>query len=86
MDGAITTPHFIHDVPLQWGHGREAMDGGDGGGARADEGVLQWGHGREAMDGRSRSSLSICRLCFNGATAVRPWMAAQAIDVLSECG
>ena len=36
---------------LQWGHGREAMDGLDG--ARRQDGIvlLQWGHGREAMDG-----------------------------------
>ena len=36
---------------LQWGHGREAMDGPQRvrGDRRHDQ--LQWGHGREAMDG-----------------------------------
>ena len=38
---------------------------------------LQWGHGREAMDGHRRLGRWPFRLCFNGATAVRPWMARQ---------
>ena len=38
---------------LQWGHGREAMDGGVGPPvAYLVEAGLQWGHGREAMDGK----------------------------------
>ena len=60
---------------LQWGHGREAMDGG----ARLDIAInrtmLQWGHGREAMDGRTARAYSAPASCFNGAMAVRPWMA-----------
>ena len=46
---------YLAEVRLQWGHGREAMDGG--GPSKVDWGddELQWGHGREAMDGRVRS-------------------------------
>ena len=41
---------------------------------RCDE-WLQWGHGREAMDGcRSARSYGVSP-SFNGAMAVRPWMA-----------
>ena len=36
---------------------------------------LQWGHGREAMDGLSISYTSRDGKSFNGAMAVRPWMA-----------
>ena len=37
--------------------------------------LLQWGHGREAMDGSAPwpRCQPACR--FNGAMAVRPWMA-----------
>ena len=38
---------------LQWGHGREAMDGVLAQEVRERADWLQWGHGREAMDGRS---------------------------------
>ena len=41
------------DKALQWGHGREAMDGGPNGAPDPTGVELQWGHGREAMDGRS---------------------------------
>ena len=37
---------------LQWGHGREAMDGGCLTDVERLALALQWGHGREAMDGR----------------------------------
>ena len=36
---------------------------------------LQWGHGREAMDGTRRMGRTTRTASFNGATAVRPWMA-----------
>ena len=36
---------------LQWGHGREAMDGQSSAVVFPVPGTLQWGHGREAMDG-----------------------------------
>ena len=43
---------------------------------------LQWGHGREAMDGRTatRGAAAVCN--FNGAMAVRPWMAARPLSSL----
>ena len=37
---------------------------------------LQWGHGREAMDGTWWPSSRKRTRGFNGAMAVRPWMAA----------
>ena len=40
---------------LQWGHGREAMDGAAAAVRTMGSGGLQWGHGREAMDGRRRA-------------------------------
>ena len=67
-------------VGLQWGHGREAMDGRY---MRFDmitpDGGLQWGHGREAMDGNGAASRLSTASCFNGATAVRPWMGVQEL-------
>ena len=39
------------DGQLQWGHGREAMDGYQHPNGTALVVKLQWGHGREAMDG-----------------------------------
>ena len=39
---------------LQWGHGREAMDGAAAMLPLSNGAVLQWGHGREAMDGERR--------------------------------
>ena len=36
---------------LQWGHGREAMDGVQQRQFLSRRNRLQWGHGREAMDG-----------------------------------
>ena len=61
---------------LQWGHGREAMDGGGKDAETTQAEKLQWGHGREAMDGRPSGFWRTARDdCFNGATAVRPWMA-----------
>ena len=38
-------------LALQWGHGREAMDGYKNTLKWMDAHPLQWGHGREAMDG-----------------------------------
>ena len=53
MAAALGPP--IHEGQLQWGHGREAMDGV----VKINEldplpPELQWGHGREAMDGRGQ--------------------------------
>ena len=47
-------------------------------GVAAGPETLQWGHGREAMDGwRAARRRSDRRRCFNGAMAVRPWMAPR---------
>ena len=63
---------------LQWGHGREAMDGPRAGDYGLLGLLLQWGHGREAMDGtRRRPACRPARCCFNGAMAVRPWMVME---------
>ena len=60
---------------LQWGHGREAMDGGRRRrGVRGQVCGLQWGHGREAMDGCRPNHARAAPMGFNGAMAVRPWM------------
>ena len=59
---------------LQWGHGREAMDGMGAGDYAVRLGELQWGHGREAMDGARQRSPTSSLHNFNGAMAVRPWM------------
>ena len=41
--------------------------------------MLQWGHGREAMDGERGGGRRVAaRASFNGAMAVRPWMASKA--------
>ena len=54
MDGCLVAPYAIVDE------------------------LLQWGHGREAMDGRSSAPAPRPSIGFNGATAVRPWMALAA--------
>ena len=38
---------------------------------------LQWGHGLAAVDGCNRTRPVRRTGCFNGATALRPWMAAR---------
>ena len=43
---------------------------------------LQWGHGREAMDGWINTMAARAVTDFNGAMAVRPWMAGRR----RECG
>ena len=64
---------------LQWGHGREAMDGNQDGHRRNHDKELQWGHGREAMDGdTAHHALATAQAGFNGAMAVRPWMEHSA--------
>ena len=68
---------------LQWGHGREAMDGRALDVDLAKAWLLQWGHGREAMDGCGRGRRRRARACFNGAMAVRPWMAWYSSMILS---
>ena len=65
---------------LQWGHGREAMDGMLGWPPHAPLRKLQWGHGREAMDGPFATPSRQRRPSFNGATAVRPWMGHSPDD------
>ena len=73
----MVAPHSAHSrlLWLQWGHGREAMDGGPWHAARGRPDMLQWGHGREAMDGYVPARVARHRQSFNGAMAVRPWMA-----------
>ena len=66
---------------LQWGHGREAMDGGFALRARYALVQLQWGHGREAMDGVLGAPWVGLGLNFNGAMAVRPWMVVWPPDL-----
>ena len=64
--------------PLQWGHGREAMDGRMPHYRYGVLAVLQWGHGREAMDGAAGAAeIPSAKQSFNGAMAVRPWMAGR---------
>ena len=41
---------------------------------------LQWGHGREAMDGTELLEGRSPRDSFNGAMAVRPWMAESRVS------
>ena len=64
---------------LQWGHGREAMDGELARRMELEYDILQWGHGREAMDGDNRPPPVSGSADFNGAMAVRPWMAADFV-------
>ena len=72
-----TGPLQVGGLILQWGHGREAMDGLLPAAALALLGLLQWGHGREAMDGSpTGSGAAPSAWNFNGAMAVRPWMVA----------
>ena len=49
----MAAPHRLiqNCNPLQWGHGREAMDGYRAKDLANNLNQLQWGHGREAMDG-----------------------------------
>ena len=75
MDGSPGRKLRRRRLRLQWGHGREAMDGSPGRKLRRRRLRLQWGHGREAMDGSSIRSSWRSREDFNGAMAVRPWMA-----------
>ena len=45
--------------------------------------VLQWGHGREAMDGGPTRVHTLRGRYFNGAMAVRPWMAVPLSRALA---
>ena len=67
-------------IKLQWGHGREAMDGELPKYLSGLAKPLQWGHGREAMDGSGAPSCPRHKRRFNGAMAVRPWMAVRQVD------
>ena len=78
MDGGIPEFPAGRGPVLQWGHGREAMDGGIGTMILGGATTLQWGHGREAMDGSYRLPRPEFFPDFNGAMAVRPWMACTA--------
>ena len=75
MDGIPAADIVRRAARLQWGHGREAMDGCVEDRITGAGVVLQWGHGREAMDGRPPAYSPALPPCFNGAMAVRPWMA-----------
>ena len=80
MDVVTSIPTVRADM-LQWGHGREAMDGCGGGDYVGWQAALQWGHGREAMDGvAARPAPRPAPNGFNGAMAVRPWMVFQGLD------
>ena len=74
MDGGTSDAAARLHVALQWGHGREAMDGRKQVRNLNTAMKLQWGHGREAMDGGARSTTPTLPPSFNGAMAVRPWM------------
>ncbi len=70
---------------LQWGHGGEAVDGPSKQPTPTPVRSLQWGHGGEAVDGIFPwlSATSHGR-CFNGATAVKPWMGARPGKLVDE--
>ena len=81
MDG-FSYLNMIKNIKLlQWGHGREAMDGPLGDEVFLSSDELQWGHGREAMDGSLLVRSGLPDRSFNGAMAVRPWMVAHKVHV-----
>ena len=47
----VNEPHVRQGAQLQWGHGREAVDGSVIAWTLDGVSMLQWGHGREAVDG-----------------------------------
>ena len=61
-------------IPLQWGHGRKAMDTSSRLRSPTTPGALQWGHGRKAMDTRLRMARARLPSGFNGAMAAKPWI------------
>ena len=69
-----------HAELLQWGHGLAAVDGCPLAGLVALAAELQWGHGLAAVDGGARVQRCLgARRGFNGATALRPWMARRDV-------
>ena len=78
MDGVRGVCVAAERPALQWGHGREAMDGRLAENMHGHYRGLQWGHGREAMDGFDKKQGGRPYYYFNGAMAVRPWMAVAA--------
>ena len=64
---------------LQWGHGLAAVVGPTPMAAPLPGAVLQWGHGLAAVVGRPRPPPCNENSCFNGATALRPWLVGWAI-------
>ena len=73
VDGLIGRPARIGPRMLQWGHGLAAVDGPEGvrgqGAHGASMGPRPCGRGRRAKPAYRRTR----ELCFNGATALRPW-------------
>ena len=62
-------------LALQWGHGDEAVEEAVGSASMSISTIsLQWGHGDEAVEEVARLETPVlCRQCFNGATAMKPW-------------
>ena len=46
---------------------------------------LQWGHGLAAVDGVPLATTVMLAVGFNGATALRPWMAAESFRTPQAC-
>ena len=63
---------------LQWGHGREAVDGGLAGGLTLSTWCFNGATAARPWMGSSRTSALRRRSSFNGATAARPWMVSIA--------
>ena len=68
---------------LQWGHGLAAVDGNTIWLYPFRAGMLQWGHGLAAVDGRDAVVDAVQGRGFNGATALRPWMASPTMRATS---
>ena len=81
MDGYFSAYGALRVEMLQWGHGREAMDGRH---SRTLQSRYTRFNGAMAVRpwmGRRPSSWQIGQNSFNGAMAVRPWMVTQCLQI-----
>ena len=69
---------------LQWGHGDEAVEELPTRRSHRLVAVLQWGHGDEAVEETVMAVRQAARVCFNGATAMKPWKRARPPDHLEQ--
>ena len=74
---AFREAYWVKGGELQWGHGLAAVDGGCAQVQRNQSHGLQWGHGLAAVDGYMALFIHPTVRGFNGATALRPWMATR---------